>query len=374
MPRPIRILEIVNVMDRAGLETMLMNHYRHMDRSSVQLDFLTHRPAEGAYDKEIRELGGRVFHAPRLYPQNCLTYRRYMRAFFAEHGYPVVHSHIDAMSAFPLAVARSCGVTVRVAHSHNDSVDRDLKYPIKEIARRRLPGIATHYCACSEAAGIFLFGEENRDKLRIVKNAIDLSGFAFDTDCRESVRAELGVGDGQLLIGHVGRFSAVKNQVFLIDVLAALIAHEDKDAVLVLVGDGELRAKVERRAASAGLSANVRFLGLRDDVARLMQGFDLLAFPSLHEGIPLTLIEAQASGLPVLVSDKVSAEALVLPNCVQMALSESAGAWAMKVCELASDGRAAGCVDALAAAGYEINSSAEKLQEFYLSLYKGTQR
>lgn len=352
---------------------MLMNHYRHMDRDVVQLDFLTHRPFAGAYDEEIRELGGRVFRAPRLYPQNCIAYRRYMRSFFAEHDYPVVHSHIDAMSAFPLAIARTCGVVVRVAHSHSDSVDRDLKYPIKEVARKRLPGIATHYWACSEAAGAFLFGEENRPKLHIVKNAVDLSGFAFDPAARVSARAELGVCDEQLVVGHVGRFSAVKNQAFLVDVLAALVARGE-DAVLVFVGDGELRAKVEGKAAAAGLSPRVRFLGLRDDVARLVQGFDALTFPSLHEGIPLTLIEAQASGLPVLASDKVSAEALVLPSCAQMRLDDPAGAWAAKIRELAGGGRSSGCIGALADAGYEINQSAKALQEFYLTLYEGARR
>lgn len=370
MSKPIRILEVVNIMDRAGLETMLMNHYRYMDRDLVQLDFLTHRPAAGAYDEEIRGLGGRVFRAPRLYPQNCLAYRRYMRAFFAEHEYPVVHSHIDAMSAFPLAMARSCGVTVRVAHSHSDSVDRDVKYPVKEIARKRLPGIATHYWACSEAAGAFLFGESNRQRIHIVKNAIDLSSFAFDSAARASSRVELGVTNGQTVIGHVGRFGAVKNQAFLVNVLAAAIAGGE-DAVLVFVGDGELRGKVEQEAASAGLSTRIRFLGLRDDVARLMQGFDVLTFPSLHEGIPLTLVEAQASGLPVLASDKVSAEALVLPNCSQMALSEPAAVWAAKACGMARMGRAVGCIEALSAAGYEISHSARALQETYRLLYEG---
>lgn len=373
MSQPIRILEVVNVMDRAGLETMLMNHYRHMDRSLVQLDFLTHRPVEGAYDEEICELGGRVFRAPRLYPQNCLAYRRFMRTFFAERSYPVVHSHIDAMSVFPLAAARSAGVAVRVAHSHSDSVDRDVKYPIKEIARKKLPGIATHYWACSEAAGVFLFGKDNRSKLHIVKNAIDLTGFAFDSAARASARAELGVADEQLVIGHVGRFSPVKNQTFLVDVLAALAAR-DADAVLVFVGDGELREKAEEKVAAAGLSSRVRFLGLRDDVSRLMQGFDALVFPSLHEGIPLTLIEAQASGLPVLASDKVSAEALVLSNCARMGLGEPVDAWAEKICELVGRGRVSGCMAALAAAGYEINQSAKMLQESYLSLYEGARR
>lgn len=370
---PIRILEVVNIMDRAGLETMLMNHYRHIDRDLVQLDFLTHRPVAGAYDEEIRELGGRIYRAPRLYPQNCFSYRRYMREFFAECDYPVVHSHIDAMSAFPLAMARSCGVTVRVAHSHSDSVDRDAKYPIKEIARKKLPSIATHYWACSEAAGAFLFGERNRSRLHVVKNAIDVSSFAYASDVRASVRAELGVSDKQLVIGHVGRFSAVKNQAFLVDVLAALISF-GKDAVLIFVGDGDLREKVEAKAATGGLSSRVCFLGLRDDVARLMQGFDLLAFPSLHEGIPLTLVEAQASGLPVLVSDKVSTEALVLPNCARMALTEPAEAWARRACQMARLGRVAGCVEALSAAGYEINVSAKRLQESYLSLYGATRR
>lgn len=373
MTKPIRILEIVNVMDRAGLETMLMNHYRHIDRDLIQLDFLTHRPCEGAYDKEIQELGGRVFRAPRLYPQNCLAYRRYMRSFFAEHEYPVVHSHIDAMSAFPLAMARSCRVTVRVAHSHNDSVDRDVKFPIKEVARKRLPDIATHYWACSESAGVFLFGAKNRHKLHIVKNAIDLSGFAFDPIARVSARSDLGVTDGQIVIGHVGRFSAVKNQAFLVDVLAEAV-NRGEDVVLVLVGDGELRGKVEQKVASAGISSRVRFLGLRDDVSRFMQGFDILAFPSLHEGIPLTLIEAQASGLPVLASDKVSAEALVMANCAQMELSESPKMWSIKTCRMARAGRVDCCIESLSTAGYEINESANALQNSYLSLYEGACR
>lgn len=368
MSDPIRILEIVNVMDRAGLETMLMNYYRHIDRSLVQFDFLTHRPQEGAYDQEILKLGGRIFRAPRLYPQNCSKYRRYMRTFFAEHDYPVVHSHIDAMSAFPLAMAQACGVTVRVAHSHSDSVDRDIKYPIKEIARRRLPGIATHYWACSEAAGAFLFGESNRSKLKIVKNAIDLAGFAYAASERDAKRAELGASNHQIVIGHVGRFAAVKNQGFLIDVLAALLS-QGHDALLVFVGDGELKGDIQEKAEAAGLSGKIRFLGLRGDVAQLMQAFDILCFPSLHEGIPLTLIEAQASGLPVLTSDGVSAEALVLPNCARLSLSISAELWARKVVELFKVGRCMDCHDALVNAGYEIESSARGLQKAYLSLY-----
>lgn len=144
MTKPIRILEIVNVMDRAGLETMLMNHYRHIDRDLIQLDFLTHRSCEGAYDKEIQELGGRVFRAPRLYPQNCLAYRRYMRSFFADHEYPVVHSHIDAMSAFPLAMTRLTGMSSTRSKKSRESAFR---------ASPRTTGRAARRPACSCSAG-----------------------------------------------------------------------------------------------------------------------------------------------------------------------------------------------------------------------------
>lgn len=370
MSCPKRILEVVNVMDRAGLETMLMNYYRHVDRSVVQFDFLTHRPVEGAYDKEIRDLGGCIFRAPRLYPQNCLAYRKYMRRFFAEHDYPVVHSHIDSMSAFPLAMARDCHIPVRIAHSHNDSVDKDIKYPIKEIARKHLPNIATHYWACSSAAGSYLFGEKNSSKISIVKNAIDLKQFEYDHGARIAKRKELGLADGQLAIGHVGRFSAVKNQAFLIDILSTLDS-EGLDAVLVLVGDGELRSSIEKKAVQAGLLDKVLFLGLRDDISQLMQAFDVFCFPSLHEGIPLVLIEAQASGLPILTSDAVSSEALVMNNASQLSLSCSLEAWSTKVIELALCGRAQNCFGMLSAAGYEINSSALRLQNTYLSLYEG---
>lgn len=370
MSEPIRILQIVNIMDRAGLETMIMNHYREIDRSQVQFDFLVHRPQRGEYEDEIESLGGRVFRAPRLYPQHCLSYRRFMRRFFAEHRYPVVHSHIDAMSAFPLAMARGCGVPVRIAHSHNDAADRDLKYPIKEAARRKLPAIATHYWACSEAAGTFLFGEANLPKVHVVKNAIDLEGYRFDAGTRARMRAELGLAEDQVVVGHVGRFSAVKNHAFLVDILAEM-RREGTNAALVLTGDGELRHEVERKAFSLGLDASVRFLGLRGDVPDVVQAFDVLVFPSLHEGIPLSLIEAQASGLPALASDAVSAEAMVLPNAERLPLSAPVSEWARAAVMLAEGGRTEDPIPLLAEAGYEIGASALSLMAEYQRLYRG---
>lgn len=373
MERPIRILEVVNAMDRAGLETMIMNYYREFDRDRIQLDFLTHRDWRGDYDDEIESLGGRIYRAPRLYPQHWYSYRRFMRRFFAEHPYPVVHSHIDAMSAFPLAMAREFGVQVRIAHSHNESVDYDLKYPIKELARRRLPKVANRYWACSEASGVYLFGEERRGEIRVVRNAIELEEYRFDGVARELVRSELGIGPEQIAIGHVGRFSKVKNHALLLELLGEL-RREGGDAVLVLVGDGELRAEIERKAEGMGLSGSVRFLGVRSDVGRVVNAFDVVVFPSIHEGIPLALIEAQANGLPVLASDAVSGESLLLPTAESLPLGAPLGEWASATVRLARAGRTDGAMDILADAGYEIHRAAGRLAEAYEELYSAALR
>ena len=368
MSEPVRILEIVNAMDRAGLETMIMNYYREFDRDRIQLDFLTHRDWRGDYDGEIESLGGRLGRARRLYRQHWLACRRFMRRFFAEHRYPVVHSHIDAMSAFPLAMAKECGIPARIAHSHSESIDRDAKLPIKVAARRKLLEVANHYWACSESAGAFLFGEENLSKVRVVRNAVDLEAYRFDAGARESVRRELGISNSQLAIGHVGRFSKVKNHAHLVTLLAELRSR-GVDAVVVLCGDGELRVDVQDMVRKVGIEDSVRFLGVRDDVPRIVNSFDVLVFPSLYEGISLALIEAQANGLPVLASDAVSGESLLLSSAESMPLGSPIGDWADAVIRLSRTGRMEGAIAVLSDAGYEIRRAAEELAGSYLALY-----
>lgn len=347
---------------------MIMNYYREFDRDQIQLDFLVHRDWRGDYEDEIEALGGRIYRAPRLYPQHWLSYRRFMRRFFTEHRYPVVHSHIDSMSAFPLAMARQCGVPVRIAHSHSESIDRDAKLPIKVAAQRKLPNVATHYWACSESAGAFLFGEQNLDIIRVVRNAVDLGAYRFDADARESVRRELGISESQLVIGHVGRFSKVKNHAHLVCLLAELRAR-GVDAVLVLCGDGELRGDVRGMVGKSGLDSSVRFLGVRDDVSRIVNSFDVFVFPSHYEGISLALIEAQANGIPVLASNTVSDESLLLPSAESMPLGSPIGDWANAVIRLSRNGRAEGTIEVLADAGYEIHRAARELADTYLTLY-----
>ena len=221
----IRVLQCVNDMHRAGLETMLMNYYRNIDRTKIQFDFLTHRPHKSDYDDEIISMGGKVYYAPRLYPQNYQKYFKWMEQFFKDHPeYQIVHSHIDAMSYLPLKAAKKAGVPVRIAHSHNTSIDKDFKYILKQYFRSRITSVATDFCTCGEEAGKFLFGNV---ECTLIPNAIDISRFLYDPILRKKKRKELGIQD-EYVIGHVGRLSYQKNHKLLIQIFYEYLKkHED---------------------------------------------------------------------------------------------------------------------------------------------------
>ena len=356
---PIRILHIVTYMGRGGLETMLMNYYRSLDRSRVQFDFLTHRDFRADYDDEIEALGGRIYRLPSLNPFSR-SYLGTLDRFFGEHPeYRIVHSHLDCMSAIPLKAAKKHGVPVRIAHSHSSRQDRDLKYPLKLFFKRLIPRQATQLFACGDEAGKWMFGT---DDFRVLNNAIDAERYCFDPKVRQEVRSELGIPADALVAGHVGRFMAPKNHGFLLRIFAQL----PDNAMLLLVGDGELRAENEHLAEELGIRDRVIFAGLRSDVERMLQAMDVFVFPSLYEGLPLSVIEAQAAGLPCLISDKVPIECKKTDLVTQIPLDASPAEWADAVASAAETPRR----DTLAQireAGFDIRANAEWLQNHYLS-------
>ena len=357
---PIRILHIVTYMGRGGLETMLMNYYRAIDRTKVQFDFLTHRDFRADYDEEIEALGGKIFRLPNLNPFSR-SYLDALDRFFGEHPeYRIVHSHLDCMSAIPLKAAKKHGVPVRVAHSHSSRQDRDLKYPLKLLFKHRISGQATQLFACGKKAGKWMFGT---DDFRVLNNAIDAGRYCFDPKVRQEVRRELGIPADAPVVGHVGRFMAPKNHGFLLRIFAELPDHTR----LLLVGDGELRAENERLAEELGVRDRVIFAGLRSDVDRMLQAMDVFVFPSLYEGLPLSIIEAQAAGLPCLISDKVPIECKKTDLVTQIPLDASPAEWAEAVFSAAEAPRG----DTLAQireAGFDIRANAEWLQNYYLSV------
>lgn len=360
MSEPIRVLHVVTHMNRGGLETMLMNYYRNIDRSQLQFDFLVHREKRADYDDEIESLGGRIYRLPPLNPFD-LIYRRRLQQFFLEHPeYKIVHSHIDCMSAIPLKAAKKAGVPVRIAHSHNSNQDRDAKYILKLLYKYRIPKYATKLMACSQAAGRWMFGGR---EFEVLNNAIDASSYQFDQKIRDTQRKALGIDLDSFVVGHVGRFSPPKNHDFLIDVFAECVNMKPK-AKLILVGDGNLRPGIEEKVRRLGLEASVIFTGVRSDVAKLMQAMDVFVFPSIYEGLPLTVVEAQAAGLPCLISDAVPIECKKTDLVQQIPLSEGAQAWAAAVMHVAGTQRR-DTYKEIKAGGYDIIENARKLQCFY---------
>lgn len=359
----IRVLQCVNIMDRAGLENMLMNYYRNIDKNDIQFDFLTHRPNKGAYEDEIQNLGGKIYRAPRLYPQNYIAYFRWMSEFFREHPeYNIVHSHIDSMSFFPLLAAKKAGVDNRIAHSHSSKLDKDFKWPIKYMALKLLPTVSTCNCACGEVAGKFMF---HNKKFRIIRNAIDLEKFSFDEDLRRKKRKELGL-TGKFVIGHVGRYCYIKNQMFLLDIFKQ-IKQENKNAHLLLIGKGDDEKKIKNKIHILNLDNSVSLLIDREDVNQLYQVMDIFVMPSLFEGLPVVGIEAQANGLQCIVSDKISKEIILTDSIKVVNLKDGVNNW-KEVILKTTPNRNPNAFLQLKEKGYSVKTEVKSLADFYKSL------
>ena len=356
-----RVLQVVTHMDRGGLETMLMNYYRHMNREKVQFDFLTHRQERAAYDDEIEALGGKIYRLPRLVPWSK-SYLAALDQFFADHPeYKVVHVHQDCLSSVILKAAEKHGVPVRIAHSHSANQDKNLKYPIKLWYKRDIPKYATNLFACGRDAGDWMFGGA---PYQTINNAIDVAAYTYSPLKRAEKRRELGLAT-EFVIGHVGRFNQPKNHPFLLSIFAALLKKEPT-ATLLLVGGGEDMPKIQAKAQALGVAEHVRFLGVRSDVADLMQAMDVFVFPSLYEGLPVTMVESQAAGLPCIISDKVPPECILTEGLVAvLPLSAGPEIWAAKILEKKNLPRTDRRSE-IAAHGFDITTEAVKLQEFYL--------
>ena len=360
MSQPIRVLQVVTHMNRGGLETMLMNYYRHVDRKKVQFDFLVHRQERAAYDDEIESLGGILYRLPRLVPWSW-SYLFALDQFFIDHPeYQIVHVHQDCLSSVILKAAKQHGVPVRIAHSHNSMQDKNLKYPIKLWYRQFIPKYATALFSCGKDAGEWMFGKHG---FQILNNAIDCGAYSYSIERRDLLRAELSISENTFVVGHVGRFSPQKNHDFLIDIFASI--HEQRpDSVLLLVGDGELRSQIESKVRDLGLQKHVIFTGVRSDVADLMQAMDVFVFPSLYEGFGIVALEAQAAGLPCVTSDQVPSDCILTDLVTQIPLVASPDQWSEYILSCAQTRN--NTYDQLCAAGFDIVANAQFLEEFYL--------
>ena len=356
---PIRVLHVVTYMGRGGLETMLMNYYRHIDRDKVQFDFLVHRDFEADYDQEILALGGKIYHLPPLNPIGR-EYLLQLEAFFAEHReYKIVHCHLDCMAGIPLRMAKKYDVPIRIAHAHNSNQIKNTKYLLKLFYRGIIPKYATKLFACGDKAGTWMFRTK---KFKVLNNAIDAKQYVYSSTVAAEVREMLGILPDELVCGHVGRFMTQKNHDFLLRVFAQMPDYTK----LLLVGDGELRKPMEKLAEELGVRNRVLFMGIRDDVNRLLQAMDVFVFPSLFEGLPVSVIEAQAAGVPCILSDQVSRESKLVDEVEFLSLNESTEAWVQHILRY-QPGSKANTYGIICDAGYDIVKNAEWLQNFYLT-------
>lgn len=365
MKEPIRVLHVVTLMNCGGLETMIMNYYRHIDRNKVQFDFLEHRSGQHDFTDEIFSLGGKIYTVPSVNPLNLNGYINAIDRFFQKNRYKIVHSHIDCMSVYPLKYAMKYDAPVRIAHTHSSNQDKDFKYPIKIYAKHQISKFATDLFACGENAGKWMFGKNN---FNILNNAIDAKRYDFNKLVAESVKKELGV-ENKFVIGHVGRFSKVKNHSFLIDIFKELILIYPNSR-LILVGTGETMDVIKKKVMHYNLLDKVIFLGLRNDINRLMQAFDIFVLPSLYEGLPVTIVEAQASGLRCIISDKVPEQCCFTDNVMINKLSVNPKEWANKIIDFGIKYDRKSTYDDIVKGGYDIYENAKSLQDFYLSKIK----
>ena len=365
----LRVLHSVSNMGRAGIETMLMNYYREMDRSRIQFDFLANKPVPGEYDEEIRSMGGRVFVSPGLNPVHYPRYRRYVMDLLHENrDIRIVHAHNEAMGYYALQSARDAGIRIRIAHAHNTRIIRDYKYPLKLVCKQLLPGAATDYWSCGRDAGIYYYGKKRWNASGfILHNAIDVERFGFRPEVRERQRQRQGL-ENSFVIGHVGRFNVQKNHSRLLDIFAA-VARDIPEACLVLIGTGELEQAMKEKARGLGILDRTIMPGQMADVSEWYQAMDCFVLPSLFEGLPVVGIEAQAAGLPCFFSDHVTDEVLLSTAAQRIPLAADDAEWARAILEKRQAGtdRMQG-QDIVRRAGYDIHTEARKLQELYLEM------
>ncbi len=359
--KPIRVAQIIGKWLGGGVESVVMNYYRHIDRSKIQFDFICDEDSTNIPYEEIEKLGGKVILIPPY--QKIFKYHKELKKILKEGNYKIVHSHINTLSVFSLFAAKCAGVPVRIAHSHSTTNKQEKKKNlVKKVLRPFSKVFATDYMACTEHAGRWLFGNKEYDNgnVYLLNNAIDLDKFKYDEKLRKEKRKELNIKEDTLVIGHVGRFVEQKNHRFLIDIYNE-VHKQNKNSILLLIGQGPLMEEMKEKVDSLGISNSVKFLGQREDVSELYNAMDLFLFPSLYEGLGMVLIEAQANGLPCIASTEVPKIADISNNVQFYNLNDSIDIWLKNYDIKRFKFIRKNCI-------YDIKKEAEKLEKYYAKI------
>lgn len=369
--RKIRVLYISDTFrQRSGITAVIRNYMIHFDWSRIQVDLLVNDTSEVEAVDQMRKLGANVYFMPVLGMKNVCFFIKFIKQFFAEHHYDIVHSHyyqLDTM-VFPIA-RRACNCKC-ISHSHSTKYS---EYKLRSLRNwvisRGIGKAADVWAACSNEAGEFLFGKNYRNSTKklIVINGIENSEYAYNEKTRIQKREEFGIGQDEIVVGHIGRMAPPKNPLFIIDIFAELLKL-NKNYRLMMVGNGPMEDQVKNKTSKLGLNDKIYFAGVRNDVPQLINAFDIFLFPSLYEGLGIVAVEAQANGLKCVVSDTVPKD-VDLTGITMMSIKEPPVKWA-DVINNTNFERNKDYNKKVSEAGYDIQTAADRLLDYYESLVK----
>ena len=369
--KPIRVLQILGNCVAGGVEAVIMNYYRNIDRSLVQFDMVVHKfPVKFVVD-EARELGANVYEVTPI-SKNPFAYMLQIYEICKKSSYKIIEVNMNSLSGFALFAAWLAGVPVRILHNHTTvAKEEKLRGIVKNILRPFARCFANRYFACGKDAAIWMYGRQafEAGKVKLVYNAIDTKKYTFNLQKRQTIRKELIIPDGYLVFGHVGRFEQAKNHTFLIEIFNEILKQAPA-SVLLLIGDGKNRSGIEQLVQELGITQKVKFLGIRDNVQDFYNVMDIFLFPSLFEGLGLVGIEAQANGLPCLVSNRVPNELKVTSKVKFLPLEISATDWATEAIKMVQHRLTD--ESPIKLANFDITTEADKMTHWYMGHNRGT--
>ena len=360
-----RLLCIVSSMNRGGAETFLMKIYRELDKTKFQMDFCVFTYEEGHYDKEIKQMGGKIYNLP-MKTKNPIKSFNSIKKLVKKNGYDnVIRLSSSNISTIDLLASKWGGAKNLILRSTNTKSSNKITHKFINFVSCWMPRfIPTVKVAPSTEAGKYLFGKRaiKKNKVHILNNAIDTNQFYYDEDIRIKTRKELNI-ENKFVVGHIGRFSQQKNHKFLIKVFNEIKKVND-NAILMLIGKGELRDEVFKQVEEYNLEDDVLFLGIRDDVPQLLMAMDVMVFPSFYEGLPNVIVEAQGASLPCLISSAITKEVKLTEFVMFNSLKNDAKDWANKAIELYECTNRRNTKEDLINQGYDI----KEMTEHFISL------
>ena len=373
----IRILHVFGKLNMGGAESRIMDLYRNIDRSKIQFDFVVHGDERGFFEDEIESLGGHIYRVMQYKVVNQAEYVSAWKKLMAEHAgeYKMIQGHMTSTASIYLPIAKANGIETTIAHVRSAGVDPGPKGIMTRVLRMNLANKADYLFACSQLAAISAFGKKafNAGRTTFIPNAIDTKKFKFSTQIRDEVRKELGIED-KFVIGHVGRFHYAKNHEYLLRVFKEILdkkasGNTNLDPVLMLVGSGPKMDEMQNLAKELGISDSVLFLGNKADVYRYYNAMDCFVYPSRYEGLPGTVIEAQANGLRCLISDRICREVYVTDSIMGMSIDADEYIWADKTIECAfkAPKNREDYAATVADAGFDAVTQTAKMEQFYLT-------